>query len=80
MDEEAYSSSAIEVKPINENCRQNTSVTIQSKNNNHKLDNTKNQLESSSVYDHSNEVKPLYGGNIYKLKNYEIIYKKINFK
>ena len=81
MDEEIYSPAAIDVKPINSNCKQNTSTTIQSTNsNNEKLDHTNNQLEASSVHDHTNNVKPLYGGNIYKLKNYEIIYKKKKFQ
>ena len=85
MDEESYSDAAIDVQPINKNCNPNNKTVIKDDGvgaqNNKTIDNNANKANTDATYDHSNEVKPLYGGinKIYGLKNYKINYKKKNF-
>ena len=84
MDEESYSDSAIDVKPINKNCSPNQKTVVIDDNagskNNDALNKTDAQSKSDAAFDHDNQVAPLYGGtNVYGLKNYQINYKKKNF-
>ena len=84
MDEESYSDSAIDVKPINRNCNPNQKTVVIDDNagskNNDALNKTDAQSKSDAAFDHDNQVAPLYGGTkIYGIKNYQINYKKKNF-
>lgn len=79
MDEESISS--YDFKPINDKCSTNNQTVIENNNNNNsKINLINEQAKIDSQYDSINDVKAMYGGNIYGLKNYEIIFnkKKIN--
>lgn len=84
MDEE--SSQNFDFEPINSKCPTNvitqTNNNDASSKNNAALDKTSAQASIDSSNDQDVPVGSLYGGNIYGLKNYEIIYKKkkINIK
>ena len=84
MEEE--SGSSYDFQPINTGCPTNQKNIISDNGsgtkNNNSIDATSNQSKSDAMYDQTNQVTSLYGGNINGLKNYEIIYKKkkINIK
>ena len=87
MNTNSYSSSNIEVTPINKNCNSNTKIVIKddntASNNNNDINHNHQQTKVDAMYDTDQQVGPMKGGNfLYEIKDYDIIYKKkkINIK
>lgn len=72
--------STYDFKPVNSNCSPNHQVKIvdngDAANNNKSIDKNNEQAKTDAQNDNQIQVNPQYGGNVYGLKDYEIIYNK----